>query len=66
LGTFSRTVVDAADRLCLNPSHALQAWRRDFAGKVLAATGYIGTVAVVLGHSSIFVLLQRYLDVDLA
>lgn len=37
--------------------------RRGFAGKVLAATGDMGTVAVLLGHSSIDCS-QRYVDVD--
>lgn len=38
--------------------------RRGFAGKVLAATGDMDTVAVLLGHSSIDCS-QRYVDVDL-
>ena len=37
--------------------------RRGFAGKVLAATGDMDTVAVLLGHSSIDCS-QRYVDVD--
>lgn len=37
--------------------------RRGFAGKVLAATGDIDTVAILLGHSSIDCS-QRYVDVD--
>lgn len=39
--------------------------RRTFAGKVLAATGNMETVAQLLGHSSIDCL-QRYVDVDQA
>lgn len=37
--------------------------RRGFAGKVLAVTGDMDTVAVLLGHSSIDCS-QRYVDVD--
>lgn len=35
---------------------------RGFAGKVLAATGDMGTVAILLGHS--IDCSQRYVDVD--
>ena len=37
--------------------------RRGFAGKVLAATGDMDTVAILLGHSSIDCS-QRYVDVN--
>ena len=37
--------------------------RRGFAGKVLASTGDMDTVAILLGHSSIDCS-QRYVDVD--
>jgi site-specific recombinase XerC len=37
--------------------------RRGFAGKVLAATGNMDTVAILLGHSSIDCS-QRYVDVN--
>ena len=37
--------------------------RRGFAGKVLALTGDMDTVAILLGHSSIDCS-QRYVDVD--
>ena len=39
--------------------------RRTFAGKVLAMTGDMETVAQLLGHTSIDCS-QRYVDVDLA
>lgn len=39
--------------------------RRGFAGKVLASTGDMDTVAVLLGHSSIDCS-QRYVDVDVS
>lgn len=42
-----------------------QAARRTFAGKVLAMTGDMETVAQLLGHASIDCS-QRYVDVDLA
>ena len=40
-----------------------RAARRTFAGKVLATTGDMDTVAQLLGHSSIDCS-QRYVDVD--
>ena len=40
-----------------------RAGRRTFAGKVLATTGDMDTVAQLLGHSSIDCS-QRYVDVD--
>ena len=47
----------------LNHAGSSHSGRRGFAGKVLASTGDMDTVAILLGHNSIDCS-QRYVDVD--